>query len=196
MSYWRIQVAFGPDGYSPWDALWYDGDDRDLEPLCSQMRLAPVWRPLQVRLERREKRPDIFGFQLFFAVKEKVRTLLSQIEDVEFLPVRASRKTVLYVIHPLARINLDYASSCDPEELSDNITKVAQWVFPYEVRESGVDVFQAYQAPGSAARDAGYPLYEVFISERVKQQLEDEKTSGIAFLPVSFSPPKRMKRRR
>lgn len=197
VNYWRIDVAFDPDGFSPWDTLWYDGDEGDLDPLCSQMKLGAIWSPPRVRIERRLKRPDVYGLHLFLAVNDKVRRLVSDIgvEELELLPLTVTRARRLYVLHSTARFNLDYDASCPGNAPHDNISAVTRWVFPQELARSNLSVFQAFQAPGSAARDAGFPLDPVFVSESIKYRLELAGVAGIAFYPVSISSRERGVRR-
>ena len=45
MQVFRIKTAYDETGNSPWDALWYDGDDEDLDSLDCQMRLGLFGSP-------------------------------------------------------------------------------------------------------------------------------------------------------
>src|SRR5580658_10053658 len=96
-----MSVAYDGLGNSPWDAIWYDGEDEDLDVLDCEMRVGPVWRPPLVRVERRERRPAIYGFQLRFAMAEAACKQLSSLlgDTVEFLRLRVKRKTPLFVMH-------------------------------------------------------------------------------------------------
>ncbi len=131
MRFWHLDIDFNSDGSSPWDALWHDGDDSDFDALFGQMKLSAFWHPPHLRLERRIRQPDVYGFNLFFVVTNKVMKLFSDIksDDIEFLPIRTSPARRLFIMHPLSRVDLDYNASCGGHMPRDNIVEVDKWVF-------------------------------------------------------------------
>src|SRR5438552_4140899 len=126
MHVYKIQTAYDQSGNSPWDTLWYEGDDQDLDVLCSEMRLRPVWRPISTRLEKRDKRPDIIVFHRFFAVTEAVQDCLAPLLDdsVEFLPVLTGGDQSYRVLHPILRNELDGHATVTTNAVSGNITVI------------------------------------------------------------------------
>src|SRR6185312_6664858 len=108
MEVFKLGADYDVLGNSPWDALWYDGDDDDLDALDCQMRLMPIWKPPLVRLEKRDQRPDIYIFQVYYVCTRRISHILYPLvsDSVEFLPIRISERKRLYVMHPVARIDL------------------------------------------------------------------------------------------
>lgn len=178
-----MSVAYDGLGNSPWDAIWYDGEDEDLDVLDCEMRVGAVWRPPLVRVEKRERRPAIYGFQLRFAMGEAACKQLSSLlgDTVEFLPLRVKRKTPLFVMHPMLRVDLDEKAVVGRNSVSGNITVIHRHRFVEKQFEEGTHVFQLRQAPGSAARDAGYPCSGVYVSSEFKSLCEANVLPGVAF---------------
>src|SRR5438132_233016 len=100
MEFFRIATAYDQNGNSPWDALWYDGDDDDLNALRGQMRLAAIWKAPRLRLETRYDRPDVYVFQIFYALSKKFRDLLVPLlgDCAEFLPLQLLGGQELFVL--------------------------------------------------------------------------------------------------
>jgi hypothetical protein len=59
MEVFKLDTAYDTHGNFPWDAVWYDGDDEDIDVLDCQMRLAAIWKPPEICLEKRHQRPDV-----------------------------------------------------------------------------------------------------------------------------------------
>ena len=184
MDIYKIQTAYGQSGNSPWDTLWYEGDDQDLDVLCSEMRLRPVWRSILTRLEKRDKRPDFIVFHRFFAVAEPVRKCLAPLLDnsVEFLPVLTEGRQVYDVLHPLLRRELDQHAIVTSNAVSGNITVIQKHSFLESDEE--MHIFQVRQASGSAARDAGFACSGVLVSSEVKRLCEINGFKGVVFSKI------------
>jgi hypothetical protein len=182
---YRMRTAYNENGDSPWDALWYDGDDEDLEPLDGQMRLAAVWSGPCIRLEKRDVKPDFFVFQLYYATTQAVCRLLSPLvgDTVEFLPLEINSDSPLFVMHPLLRVEFDEKAVVN-NKAGENITVVRTYSFDAKQFEEDMHVFQVRQAIGSAARNAGYPCSGVLVSAEFKQLCEKNNLQGIVFESV------------
>lgn len=127
MDYYIIDKVWDETLNSPWDAIWDEGLPHNaLGCLYGSMPLAAVWRSPPVRLERRTKRPDVYGFVLHYAVTEAARDLFSNIakQEAEFLPVEVPNLGLLYVIHPLWPIDFDDRAKYSCNSVSKNITDV------------------------------------------------------------------------
>jgi hypothetical protein len=125
---YKIEPAYDESGDSPWDALWYDGDDEDLDALDCQMCLNAVWKAPVVRLEKREATPSFYVFQVYYATTKKFRDLLVELvaDSVEFLPLRVSSGKRLFVMHPLLRVDLDDGATVSGKS-GENITAVRKY---------------------------------------------------------------------
>jgi hypothetical protein len=183
--YYKMEVAFDEEGNSPWDALWYEGDDEDLEVLDSQCRVEKVWKPPTVKLQRRIQTPDIYGFQLYFATTDRARQLLSPLtaDTVEFLSLDTPEKKTLFELHPLLRVDLDEHAIVEANE-GDNITVIYKYSFVRDQLNDDMHVFQVRQAKGSPARDAGYACDEVLVSSKFKELCEKNNLRGIVFKSI------------
>jgi hypothetical protein len=186
MDVYKIMTQYDERGNSPWDALWYDGGDEDLDPLDSEIRLAAVWAPPVVRLERRHKTPDIYVLHVYRVVTTPARELLSPLvaKLVEFLPISTAGTRGLYVMHPLLRVDLGRDAVVTPTRPGENITVVRKYSFAPGQLTDGMHVFQVRQAPGSPGRDAGYPVSGVLVSSRFKKLCEKAELRGVTFEKV------------
>jgi hypothetical protein len=178
-----MQAALDENNNSPWDAVWYEGDDEDIGVLDSQMRLGAIWKAPVVHIEKRNQRPDIFVFQLYFAVTRRVRDLLSGLvgDTAEFLPLRIHRNRRLYAIHALLRVDFDKSAVFRPQAKGQNITVIEKYSFEKSQLRSDVHVFQVRQAQGSAARDAGYACSGLLVSREFNLICESNGFRGVTF---------------
>jgi hypothetical protein len=190
MKVFRIRTAYDTEGNSPWDALWYDGDDNDIDVLETSIGVARVWNPPEIRLEKRERTPDIYVFQLGFAVTERVRKIVSALtaDAVEFLPLRVLSHQPLFALHSLRHVDLDDKAVVRQCEIGGNISVICKYSFRREQLEKDLHVFQVRQAPGSAGRDAGFACSGVLASSEFKKLCEKYKLLGVRFEGVYDGP--------
>ncbi len=183
MEFFRLEAAYDATGNLPWDALWYDGDDEDLDALSCQMRLGPVWKSPLVRLETRDRRPDAYEFHLYFAFTRRISEVLSGLveDSAEFLPLRLPGSKRIFVMHTLSRVDLDAHALVDRNKVSGNITDVRKYSFVKQQMRDGMHVFQIRQAAGSAGRDAGYAVSTVLVSSKFRDICEQYHVQGIIF---------------
>jgi hypothetical protein len=186
MRIFRVRTAYDDQGNSPWDAVWYDGDDSDLDVLDTEIGVARVWKPPAVRFEKRVRSPDIYVFQVWFAVTERVSKILSPLvtDTVEFLPLHVAGHDPFLVLHSLRRVDLDQNAIVRQGEVSGNISVIRKYSFRREQLEEGLHVFQVRQALGSASRDAGLACSGVLVSSEFKQACEKNKLLGVTFEEV------------
>jgi hypothetical protein len=153
--------------------------------LDGSLPLAAIWRSPRVTLEKRAKRPDVFSFVLHYAVTAAVRDLLTPIvrAEAEFLQLDVPGLGSLYVVHPLWPIDFDERAVVSCNSVSGNITVVREYSFSLNPADydGPRHLFRMRQAKGSAARDAGYTLSTLIVSEKVKQTAEQANVTGIAF---------------
>ncbi|MCZ2076091.1 MAG: hypothetical protein LC130_13960 [Bryobacterales bacterium] len=171
---------------SPWDAVWYDGDQEDMDALHCQMRLGAIWRPPTVRVEKRLRTPDIYVFLLNFAVSEHAKEILSTVvqDTAEFLPLSTDVGETLFVLHPLWRAELDERAVVSKGSGSGNITVVRKYSFDLRDFDEPMPIFQARQAVGSAARDAGAPCPGVLVSDEFRLACVANGLRGVVFNEV------------
>jgi hypothetical protein len=183
MQVFRIKTAYREDGNSPWDALWYDGDDENIDVLDCEMRLGTIWRSPQIRLEKRERSPDIYVFHLHYAVSERAKDLLLPLvqDAAEFLPLSTESAVPLFVLHPLLRVDLGEDAVVTMNSVSGNIVVIQKYSFNPRELEEAMPIFQARQAVGSAARDAGGPCSGVLVSEDFCTLVEKNELRGVVF---------------
>ena len=100
MDYFVIDTDWDENRNSPWDALWYAGGIDSLDCLAGSLPLEAIWKAPQVKLERRLKRPDVFSFELNYAVTKRVRDLLAPIvrEEAEFLSLDVPKTGPVFVV--------------------------------------------------------------------------------------------------
>ena len=181
---YKLLRNYDAEGNSPWDAVWYDGDDEDLYVLECPAKLLGIWKTPQVRLEKRLSTPDIYGFQLYYAVNEMARDRLARIlgNTVEFLPIiDATIKINLYVVHPLLRVDLDSNALTNRTRMVDNFTVIEKYSFSPDQFEEHMHLMTILQGPGSAARDGGYSFGEVLVSSKFKSLCEANHLKGVVF---------------
>lgn len=181
MQVFKLNIAYDEEGNSPWDALWYDGDEEDIEVLDCQMRLGAVWKSPQIRFEKRDQTPDVYGFQTYFAVSERIRDRLLPIveEAVEFLPLSVDAVTPLFALHPLFRADLDERAIVSKNSVSGNISVIRSYSFNPEELQDAIPIFQVRQPNGSKARNAGYPCSGVLVSQDVVEVFEQSGVLGV-----------------
>lgn len=181
MQVYKISTAYDEDGNSPWDAIWYDGDDEDLDVLGCPMRLGAIWSSPQTRLEKRNKTPDIYAFQLYYAVSERVKAqLLPIVEDTaEFLPLSTDSAEPLFVLHPLLRLDLDERAVVLKNSVSGNITVIKKYSFDPHDFEERIPIFQVRQGLGSVARSAGFPCTGVLVCRDVFKVHQKNRFRGV-----------------
>lgn len=184
MKYYLIDTDWDETHNSPWDAVWHDLGWRALDCLHGSLPLAAIWKSPPVRLEKRLKRPDVFGFELHYAVTPAVRDLLAPIvkEEAEFLPLDVPALGTLFVVHPLWPVDFDDRAEVSPDD-GDNITVVRKYSFTLDPDAyfGPRHLFRMRQAKGSAARDHGATLNELIVSEKVKRAAEQAKVTGVVF---------------
>ncbi len=184
MDLFKIETDYDLQGNSPWDAVWYDGDYRDLKALKCELGLAPIWKPPAVRIEQRLTTPNIYVFELFYAVDKGTMNLLKSLvrDSAEFLPLEAGKP--LFALHPLLRVELDYRAVFGDQVLTGNVTHIPNYVFPKGELTSDVHLCQIRQPPGTNARDVGFPCTGVFVSERFRSLCVKNDLKGIRFSKV------------
>jgi hypothetical protein len=199
MDYFEIDNDWDETHNSPWDALTHNGDIDALDCLDGSLHLAAIWKPPQVSLYKGTKRPDVYDFQLHWAVTEHVRKLFAPVvqEEAEFLPLKIPRLGRVYVIHPLWPVDLDRYAKVERNSVSKNIVMVEKYSITLDPDEyDGTrHMFRIRQAKGSAARDHGCTLSTLIVSEKIKHVAEQNGVAGVVFKKVC-SAKIRQKRRR
>jgi hypothetical protein len=183
MQVFKIQPAYDADGNSPWDTLWYEGDSEKIRVLDCEMPLSAVWKTADARLEKRGGRPDVYVFQLHFAVTEAVRELVLPLvnDAAEFLALSVPDAEPLFVLHPLLRADFDEGAVVSRNPVSGNVTVIRKYSFANDQFEEPMHIFQVRQAPGSSGRDAGLACTGVLVSRQVKELCEEQGFEGIVF---------------
>lgn len=185
MEYYVIETDWDLTNNSPWDALWEDLPYDALGCLNGSLPLAAIWKSPPVRLERRFKRPDVYGFVLHYAVTEAVRYLIAPIvgEEAEFLPLEVPDVGPLYLIHPLWPVDFDDRAEVSRSDVSGNISKVLRYSFTLDPKrfDGPRHLFRMLQARGSASRDHGCTLCRLIVSEKVKSVADKADIRGIVF---------------
>jgi hypothetical protein len=186
MDYYKIEMAWDENQNSSWDAVWDDNlPFGALDCLDGSLPLAAIWRSPSVILEKRDKRPDVYGFVLHYASTEAVRNLFAPIvqDEAEFLPLDVPELGTLYVIHPLWPVDFDDRAEVSPNAVSKNITVVRKYSFTLDPRQydGPRHLFRMRQAKGSAGRDAGYTLSTLIVSEKIKSIATQAGITGIRF---------------
>jgi hypothetical protein len=191
MNYFVIDTDWDENLNSPWDALWDDGPDGSLDCLGGSLSLSAIWKPPPVKLEKRTKRPDIYTFVLNYAVNERVCDLISPIvrEEAEFLALDVAETGPLFVVHPLWPVDFDEDAEVSCNAVSGNITVVGKYSFTLDPDEydGPRHLFRMRQARGSAARDAGFTLNSLIVSQEIKRLCEKNSIAGVVFKRVQRS---------
>jgi hypothetical protein len=188
VDYFEIDIDWDKTHDSPWDALFDDGELEGFDCLDGSIPLARIWKPPSIKLWKGRLRPDIYDFQLHWAVTERVRARLAPIvrDEAEFLPLIVPKAGPLYVIHPLWPVDFDRGAkfSCNP--VSKNITDVTKYSFTLDPKEfdGPRHLFRMRQAKGSAARDHGYTCGRLIVSEKIKRTVEKNGLVGVMFNKV------------
>ena len=184
MKYYRIEMDWDTKGDSPWDRVWQESPE-PIDCLNGSLPLAAIWRSPKVWVEKGTKSPDVYGFELHFAVTERLRDLLERMvrDEAEFLPLVVPDVGVLFLIHPLWPVDFDDAAQLQRNGVSGNITVVQKYSFTLDpdAYEGPRHLFRMRQAKGSAARDAGCCRSELIVSEKVKRAAEVSGVAGIVF---------------
>jgi hypothetical protein len=187
VKYYLIETDWDETHNSPWDAVWHDLDWRALICLRGSLPLAAIWKSPPVRLERRRRRPDVFGFELHYAVTPAVRDLLVPLvkDEAEFLPLDVPGLGPLFVVHPLWPVDFDDRAEVSPDD-GGNITVVRRYSFTLDpaADDGPRHLFRMRQAKGSEARDSGLTLSGLIASEKVKRAAERAEVRGIVFKHV------------
>jgi hypothetical protein len=186
VDYFWIDTDWDPSFNSPWDALWFEGDDDEaLDCLHGSLRLAAIWRPPTVTLQKRIKRPDVFCFVLHYAATKAVRDLWAPIvrEEAEFLPLAVPEIGPVFVIHPLWPVDFDERAEVSPTGPRQNITVVRKYSFTLDpdAYDGPRHLFRMRQAKGSPSRDAGCTLNRLIVSDKIKRVSEKARIAGIVF---------------
>jgi hypothetical protein len=200
VDYYAIDIDWDEMHNSPWDALTHDGDLDALDSLDGSLHLSAIWKPPQVSVYRGTKRPDVYDFQLHWAVTERVRKLLAPIikEEAEFLPLKAPKLGRVYVVHPLWPVGLDRDAEVERNPVSKNIGVVNKYSITLDPDEydGPRHLFRIRQAKGSAARDHGCTLSTLIVSEKIKHVAEQNGLAGIVFKKVCTAKIRRKRRLR
>jgi hypothetical protein len=69
MQYFVVDTDWDENLNSPWDALWHEGEYNALGCLDGSKPLKAIWKSPEITLESRDKIPDVYSFELHFAVK-------------------------------------------------------------------------------------------------------------------------------
>jgi hypothetical protein len=188
VDYFEIDVDWDKSCGLPWDALTHDGDLDALGCLNGSLPLAAIWKPPHVSLYKGRTRPDVYDFQLNWAVTERVRKLFAPIvkEEAEFLPLKVPRLARVYVIHPLWPVDLDRYAKVNRSTVSKNIVTVEKYSITLDpdAYDGPRHLFRIRQAKGSAARDHGCTWSRLIVSEKIKQVAEENGVVGIVFKKV------------
>lgn len=199
MDYFLIETDWDETLNSPWDTLWCVGSD-DLDCLRGSLTLEAIWKAPPVKLERRLKRPDVYSFELVYAVSKRVRDLLVPIvrDEAEFLPLAIPRIDRVFVIHPLWPVDFDERAKVGCNKGSLNITEVHKYSFTLDPDQydGPRHMFRMRQAKGSAARDHGVTTNGLIVSEVIKAVCVEHGVTGIAFKKVHSTKKPRMVSRR
>ncbi len=199
MDYFEIDVDWDESRDLPWDALSHDGDLDALGCLDGSLPLAAIWKPPLVSFYKGKKQPDVYDFQLHWAVTERVRKLFVPIvkEEAEFLPLRVPKLAIVYVIHPLWPVDLDRYAKVDRNPVSKNIVEIEKYSITLDpdAYDGPRHLFRIRQAKGSAARDHGCTCSRLIVSEKIKQVAEENGVAGIVFKKVCSAKVRRKRRR-
>jgi hypothetical protein len=189
MKIYKVDPDYHPDYDSPWDAIWYDGDEEDLSCLDCGRPLQPIWKAPRVRVEKREQTPDVFVFLLHYACSDRVRHLLKRLvgHSAEFLPLSAGTDISVSVIHPLLRVDLDDKAEVSRNRVSGNITVIKTYSFDHKQFNQPMHIFQVRQAEGSWARRGGSPCSGILVSQAFKALCDKNNIRGIRFEEVFAS---------
>lgn len=184
MDYFWIDTDWDATANSPWDTLWYDDDDAFV-CLDGSLPLATIWKSPEITHEKRLKRPDVYSFLRHYAVTESVRDLWSPIvrHEAEFLPLAVPKIAPVYVIHPLWPVDFDDGADVVCNRVSGNISVVQKYSFTLDPDEydGPRHIFRMRQAKGSRARDHGFTLNSLVVSEKIKRVSEEAQIAGIVF---------------
>lgn len=184
MKYFEIDLDWNASLDSPWDAIWPKDEHHNFDCLGGSLPLSYVWNKPPVKIERRQRTPDVFGFVLHWAITDEVKTKLESFVGIEaeFLPVRCELGE-LFVIHPLWPIDFDDAAELHRNSISKNVTVVIKYSFTFDpdAFNGPRHLFRMLQPEGSAARRAGYTLNRTIVSEECMEILRDNRTEGIRF---------------
>jgi hypothetical protein len=198
VDYFEIDNDWDETHNSPWDALTHGGDIDALDCLDGSLHLSAIWRPPKVLLHRGTKRPDVYDFQLHWAVTERVRKLLAPLvlEEAEFLPLKGPKLGRVYVVHPLWPVDLDGDAKVERNSVSKNITVVRKYSITLDPDEydGPRHLFRIRQAKGSAARDHGCTLSTLIASEKIKHLAEQNAVAGIVFKKICTAKIRRKRR--
>jgi hypothetical protein len=188
VDYFAIDNDWDESNNSPWDALTHPGELYALHCLNGSLPLAAIWKAPRVDVYEGTRRPDIYEFELYWAVTEGVRELFSPIvgEEAEFLPLKVPNRARVYVIHPLWPVDLDDGAKVSRNSVSKNITVVGKYSFTLDPDQydGPRHMFRMRQARGSAARDHGCTLSTLIVSETIKAVSEENGLAGISFKKV------------
>jgi len=185
VDYFWIDTDWDASHNSPWDALWLEGDGEAPDCLDGSFALAAIWKSPSVTLQRRIKRPDVYGFVLHYAVTKAVRDLWASIvlEEAEFLPLSVQGIDPVYVIHPLWPVDFDERAEVSPTGVRQNISVVRKYSFTLnpDAYDGPRHLFRMRQAIGSPSRDNGRTLSRLIVSEKIRQVSEAARVTGIVF---------------
>ncbi len=200
MDYFVIDTDWDENLDSPWDTLWDECEFGALDCLGGSLPLAAIWKAPSVTLERRIKRPDVYSFVLNYAVSERVRDLFAPIvqKEAEFLPLAVPQLDPVFVVHPLWPVDFDERAEVQCNGVSHNITVVRKYSFTLDPDQYNGPrhMFRMRQAKGSAARDHGFTMSRVIVSEVIKAVCEEHGVTGIVFKEVqSATKPRNTPRR-
>lgn len=185
MRYFSIETDWDSTLNSPWDAIWYGGSYDALSSLDGSLQLKAIWQSPDITLESRDKTPDVYSFELHYAVNERTRDLIAPIvkDEAEFLRLNIPENRVAYIIHPLWPVDFDEQAKVQCNPISKNITVVEKYSFTLDPRRHNLprQLFRMRQAKDSAARDHGYTLNTLIASETIKNVCERHDVKGIRF---------------
>lgn len=185
MDYFVVDVDWEESLNSPWDTLWYEGEPEALDCLQGSLPLGAIWKAPPVKLERRLKRPDVFSFELNYATIKRVRDLLAPIvrDEAEFLPLAVPNTEPLFVVHPLWPVDFDDGAVVECNAVSRNITVVRRYSFTLDPNQydGPRHLFRMRQPKGSVARDHGFTLNSLIVSEVIRAKCEENGIAGIVF---------------
>lgn len=193
MEVFHLDTDYDAQGNSPWDTIWYDGDYEDIDVLDCDAKLAAIWKPPNVRVEERNKGPDFFVFQTYFAVTERVRVLLLHIvqNTVEFLPLSTDMNLLLFVLHPFIRVDLDDGAVVSRNSVSGNVTVIRKYSFApnafdelQQDWQQPIHVFQVRHPLGSSARDGGVAVSGLLVSREFVDLCKKNNLQGVTFKKV------------
>ena len=183
MEFYLLKPDWNKRGNLDWHYLSYDGDLDDLSPLRGLHPLAAIWNPPSVELKMEKRPPNIYKFDLRFAVDLPTRDVLAPIigADVEFLPLRLDGDQSLFVIHPLYATYLDANANYRRGSNNGNIIVIDEYSFsqPKSFYGKPCQAFAIRHPADSPAGRNGSVRSDLIVTQEVCELFETNSISGV-----------------